>query len=164
MPDVVIGGEAPPADTTKYPPGTVWMSVVRRAADATGKTVKVNVYSTNMADYIGYNLGSPGWDIPEGGPFTVKVVPTTWEYAPSGGAPGLVLTTDFVLPSVGFWHFEANVGEVQRHVDVQCGTPDATQLGPTWDAEKMYWNTPAGRREREANQMRDIARPTPIIG
>src|SRR5262245_38867652 len=106
MADRTIYGGPPPADVAKYPPGTVWLEVKQRGSDATGKTYKVNVYSTNMANYIGVNLGGPADNV-QGGPFLARVVPTAWEYPPSGGAPGLVQTADAVVAKAGFYHIEA---------------------------------------------------------
>lgn len=166
MPDVIIGGEQlpAPADVVKYPPGTVWMNVVRRAADATGKTVGVNLYSTNMATYVGYNLAGPGYDIPAGGPFIAIVNPTAWTTAPTAGQPGQVTIADFVIAKAGFYHFEAQCAGVRRHVDVQVGAPGIDQLGPVWDARAVQENTVAGRRARDREQMADVWRPSPVVG
>lgn len=168
MADAIIGGEAPPAaaELLAFPPGTVWMMVLSREADPTGKTVKVNVYCTNMASYVGYNAAGPGYDIPAGGPFIATEVPTAWEYPPSGGSPGLVLTTDIVIADAGFYHFEAQCSEVRRHVDCQVGVnqPGDARMGPVFDPAAIRDNTIAGRRQLERDRMANLARPTPLIG
>lgn len=115
MPDRTLAGGPPPVTADQCPPGTVWLWVIERASDATGKTIKANVYSTNMASYIAYG------QIP-GGPFITVLHPTDWEYPPSGGAPGLVLTAqDFVVAKAGFYTIEAQCADVRTHAKVQVG-------------------------------------------
>ena len=163
MPDRVIAGEAPPANAGTYSPGTVWMRLTERAADVTGKTIGVEVWSTNMCRYLGINFAGPGRE-QHGGPFLVKVEPTAWAAAPVYPAPGKVLIADQVLPHPNFYRFEVQCSEVRTHLDVQVGRPGVEQMGPDLDAEKVLQNTHAGRMAQERLNIRDMQRPTPILG
>jgi hypothetical protein len=161
MADKVLAGEVPPADVGNYPPGTVWMQILQREADATGKTIKVNVYSTNMATYVAASLAGPEQD---GGPRVVEVRPVDWEYPPSGGAPGLVLTTDVVVAHPNFYRIEALCAGVRVHYDVQLGTPGVEQMGRDIDLELAQEKTYLGRIAKEQQKMRDVMRPTGTLG
>jgi hypothetical protein len=159
--DVVIAGQAPPADVSNYPPGTVWMQILQRAADASGKTYKVNIYSTNMADAVRVFYAGPGYD---GGDPLGEFRPIAWEYPPSGGAPGLVLTPDQVVAKSFFYRIEAHVASVKIHLDVQLGAPGVEQMGRDIDWVEAQKHTPMGRIEEERRKARDMMRPTGILG
>jgi hypothetical protein len=163
MADVVIGGSAPPADTSKYPPGTVWMDVRRMGIDVSGKTFRVRVWSTQMPSYIGWNKGGPGYDM-QGGPFPNTIVPAAWTTPPTGGAPGLYETGDLIIVDPFFYHIETMVSGVRKHVDCQLGTPGVAQMGRDIDLEAAQKKTPWGRIEEERRKARDMMRPTGIIG
>lgn len=165
MPDRPLAGEAPPADISAFPPGTVWMQIIERAADATGKTVGVNLFvkGNTMADFVGYNIGAPGYDMP-GGPFIATQKPTTWTTAPTGSAPGQVAVADIVVAHPHFYHFEAHVGSVKIHCDCQVAKPDETQMGPDYDSEAIFRNTVQGRIAQERLNVADMKRPKAIIG
>lgn len=141
------------------------MQITERAADATGKTVGVDLYVKGgpMADYVGYNIGGPSYDM-QGGPFIATVKPTAWATPPSAGVPGKVQIADIVVAHPNFYHFEAHVGSVHIHCDCQVAKPDTTQMGPDYDGEAIYRNTPQGRMQQERLNMKDLARPKSNIG
>lgn len=141
------------------------MQIISRAADATGKTVGVNLWVKGgpMADYVGYNLGGPASDM-QGGPFIATQKPTAWATPPSAGVPGKVAVADIVVAAENFYHFEAHVGSVRNHCDCQLGKPGVKQMGPDYDGEAIFRNTVAGRIAQERLNVRDMQRPTPIIG
>lgn len=165
MPDRPIAGETPPAYTNQFPSGTIWMQIIQRAADATGKTVGVNLWVKDgpMADLVGYNLAGPGYDV-QGGPFLATQRPTTWQIDPAGPILGKVLIADIVVPVEHFYHFEAHVGSVHVHCDCQLGKPGLAQMGPYFDSDVVAAKTPAGRMAEERRNVRDMMRPTPVIG
>lgn len=165
MPDVVIAGQAPPADISGYPPNTMWMTVTRLASDATGKTVVVNVYvkGTNMPDFVGYNLGGPSQHL-EGGPFIATHKPAAWTVAPTATVPGQVTVPNIVVAKPNFYHFEAHAGSVTTHADCQIGKPDETQMGPDLDAEAVLRNTHRGRQAQELINIKDMQRPKANLG
>lgn len=164
MADRVLAGSAPtPAEAQGVPPGALWVQVLEREADATGKTVKVNVYSTEMVRHIGLALGGPGLAI-AGGPFINQVYPNAWEYEPSGEAPGLVQTADVVLPEANYYSVEVQGSSVRAQIDFQVGKPSTEQMGPYWSADAILENTYQGRQQKLRDEIRDMTRPTPIIG
>lgn len=167
MPDRTLAGSVPGADAASYPPGTIWMQLVERAADATGKTIGVNLWSSQMARYVGYQLGGPGYDMP-GGPYIAVVNPSAWTTPPAvvgQNPPGKITVADFVIAKVGFYRFEAEVSGVRTHLSAQVGKPDQPgQMGPDWDSEAILDNTYMGRLARERQNIRDMQRPSPIIG
>lgn len=162
MPDQVIAGGAAPANANLYPPGTLWMQVTRLASDATGKTVLVQVWCTVLPDFIAYNLAGPGYDM-QGGPFLQTVKPAAWTAAPAAGQPGRV-DQQWVLPNVGFYHFETHADANSEGLDCQAGTPDATQMGPSYDPELIRDNTVQGRVRKDIERAQQMARATPVIG
>jgi hypothetical protein len=137
------------------------MTILERAADANHRTIKVNVYCTNMADYVAVYLSGPGM---YGGQAVASARPTAWEYPPSGSAPGLVLTTDVVVQKSNFYRVEAHAGSVKAHYDVQLGKPDENQMGRDIDLDAAWEKTPQGRMEVERRKVRDMMRPTGILG
>ena len=163
MPDRTIAGSAPGPDAASMPPGTIWIQVIERAADATGKTVKVNVYCTNMCRHIGVNLAGPEQDM-VGGPFIVDIYPTAWEYPPSGGAPGLVLTADTVIAKPNFYNIEAQCADLRGRVTCQIGKVGPEQVGPYYNSADVLANTYLGRQQVMKDEIRDMARPTGILG
>lgn len=163
MADRVLAGAAPPADAAKWTPGTVWVQILQREADATGKTIKVNIWSTNMCNYVGVNFAGPGRE-QHGGPWLVEVHPTDWTTAPAAGAPGLVNTADMVLPVPQFYRVEVQCSDVRTHLDVQVGKPGVEQMGPYVNSDLAWEKTPQGRQEVRNREIRDMARPSPILG
>jgi hypothetical protein len=162
MPDVVIGGSGPPADTTKYPPGTVWMDVRRMATDVSGKTFRIRVWSTQLPTYVGWAKTGPGYY--NSGVFLTKINPTAWTTPPSGGAPGMYESVNLIMVDPFFYRFEAMVSGVRKHVDVQLGIPGAAQMGRDIDWEEAQKHTPAGRIQEEVKKARNMMRPTGILG
>lgn len=164
MPDVVIAGEAPPADITAFPSGTTWMTVTA-VGNRDAKTVNVDVYVKDgpIPTYIGYNLGGPTYDM-QGGPFIATIKPAAWGVTPTPTVPGKVTAAGIAIADANFYHFEAMAGGVRKHCDCQVGVPDVKQMGPDYDGEAMLRNTHAGRMAQERLNIKDMQRPTGIIG
>lgn len=167
MPDRTLGGSAPGTEAATAPPGTIWLQLIERASDATGKTVGVNLWSSQMARHVGYQLGGPAYEMP-GGPFIAVVNPTAWSTPPAvvgQNPPGKITVADFVLAKVGYYTFEVQVAGVRASMSVQVGKPDQPgQLGPDFDAEAMYRNTWQGRMAQERLNYADMKRPTAQVG
>jgi hypothetical protein len=163
MADKVLAGSPPGPDAASMPPGTIWMQILQREADVTGKTIKVNVWCTNMCRHIGAQFGGPEQDMP-GGPFLVEVFPTAWEYPPSGGSPGLVLTNDIIVNTPNFYNIEAQCSDLRAKLSCQIGAIGEDQVGPYYSESAMRDNTYEGRQELMKQEIRDMARPTGNIG
>jgi hypothetical protein len=143
------------------------MALIERASDATGKTIGVELWSSQMARYVGYNLGGPAYEM-IGGPFIAVVNPGAWTTPPAvvgQNPPGKITVADFVIAAAGFYHFEAEVAGVRTHLDAQVGKPDQPgQMGPDWDGEDIFRNTYQGRLAQERLNIKDMMRPKPLIG
>ncbi len=157
MADRVLVGEPPPANAKLYQPGTLWMQVVERAADATGKTVGVSVWSTALPNQIAYNLAGPGTNQP-GGPWLAEFNPPAFTVDPLGdGSPGRV-DHDFVVPDQNFYQFYAHGSEVDLRLRAQVGPIDEGQTGKYRDPEALAKLTPAGRQAEIRKTAGNIAR------
>jgi hypothetical protein len=164
MPDVVIAGEAPPADISPFPSGTMWMTVTA-IGSRNAKTVNVDIWVKDgpMPTYLGYNLGGPTYDM-QGGPFIATSRPNAWTTAPTPTVPGKVTVAGIAITDDNFYHFEAQAGGVGIHCDCQIGVPGVKQMGPDYDGEAIFRNTMAGRMAQEKLNILDMQRPTGIIG
>lgn len=114
MADKIVSGGPPPADTSSYPPGSVWWQIKQMGADVSGRTFEATVWSPQVVNHIDWGDGpetansDPAFDTPPAADGKLGITTVDHTYT---GRPGTI------------YRVQLTTGGVRLRANVAAGEP-----------------------------------------